>query len=141
MIWKRATTLAELNQIAQGNMLSHLGIEFTALEPEQLIGTMPVDERTKQPHGLLHGGASVVLAESLGSVAGYLCSEGDETVVGVEINANHVRAVRGGRVTGHCKAIHLGRNQQVWSIEIYDEQQKLCCISRLTTAVLHGSKK
>ena len=107
MIWKRPAPPAELNRISEGNMLSHLGIVFTAVEPEQLIATMPVDERTKQPHGLLHGGASVVLAESLGSVAGYLCSEGDETVVGVEINANHVRAVRNGVVTGYCKAIHL----------------------------------
>lgn len=140
MIWKRPATPAELNRISEGNMLSHLGIVFTAVEPEQLIATMPVDDRTKQPHGLLHGGASVVLAESLGSVAGYLCSEGDETVVGVEINANHVRAVRSGVVTGYCKAVHLGRNQQVWSIEIFDEQQRLCCISRLTTAILRGSK-
>lgn len=97
---------------------------------------MPVDPRTHQPFGLLHGGASVVLAETLGSMAGYLCTEGDQKVVGLEINANHIRSVRSGRVRGVCKAIHTGRRSQVWQIEIFDEEGRLCCTSRLTTAVI-----
>ena len=97
---------------------------------------MPVDSRTHQPFGLLHGGASVVLAETLGSVAGYLCSEGEQKVVGLEVNANHIRSVRGGRVRGVCKALHVGSRHQVWQIEIFDEQGRLCCSSRLTTAVV-----
>lgn len=97
---------------------------------------MPVDSRTHQPFGLLHGGASVVLAETLGSVAGYLCTEGEQKVVGVEINANHLRSVRSGRVRGVCRALHNGSRHQVWQIDILDEQERLCCSSRLTTAVV-----
>ncbi|VTP67192.1 Esterase YdiI [Leclercia adecarboxylata] len=92
--------------------------------------------RTHQPFGLLHGGASVVLAETLGSVAGYLCTEGEQKVVGLEVNANHLRSVRSGRVRGVCRALHTGRRHQVWQIDIFDEQQNLCCSSRLTTAVV-----
>ncbi|WP_228858130.1 hotdog fold thioesterase [Xenorhabdus stockiae] len=117
-------------------MLEYVGIEITRLGDDFLEGTMPVDQRTKQPFGILHGGASVVLAESLGSLAGYLCSEGEQKVVGVEINANHIKAVRDGIVRGVCKAIHLGRSHQVWQIDIYNGQQQLCCTSRLTTAIL-----
>lgn len=97
---------------------------------------MPVDSRTHQPFGLLHGGASVVLAETLGSVAGYLCSEGEQKVVGLEVNANHIRSVRSGRVRGVCRALHVGSRHQVWQIDITDEQGRLCCSSRLTTAVI-----
>ncbi|VDZ94343.1 ydiI hotdog fold superfamily [Salmonella enterica subsp. enterica] len=97
---------------------------------------MPVDHRTKQPFGLLHGGASVVLAESIGSVAGYLCTQGEQKVVGLEVNANHVRSARQGRVRGVCKALHTGARHQVWQIEIFDEQGRLCCSSRLTTAIV-----
>lgn len=134
--WKRETTLETLNQYSQGCMVGHVGIEFTLLGEDHLEAIMPVDSRTTQPFGLLHGGASVVLAESMGSMAGYLCTRGEQQVVGVEINANHLRAATQGYVKGVCRALHAGRRNQVWQIEIFDEQEKLCCISRLTTMVI-----
>ncbi|WP_340620575.1 hotdog fold thioesterase [Xenorhabdus siamensis] len=136
MIWKRHPDINMLNQLGIDCILNHIGIEITQLGDDFIEGTMPVDQRTKQPFGILHGGASVVLAETLGSLAGYLCSEGEQKVVGVEINANHIKAVRKGIVKGICKPIHLGRTHQVWQIDIYDGQQQLCCTSRLTTAIL-----
>ena len=136
MIWKRQTTLEQLNRMGEGNMVGLLDIHFDSFTDETIEATMPVDSRTHQPFGLLHGGASVVLAETLGSVAGYLCSEGEQKVVGLEVNANHIRSVRGGRVRGVCKALHVGSRHQVWQIEIFDEQGRLCCYSRLTTAVV-----
>jgi 1,4-dihydroxy-2-naphthoyl-CoA hydrolase len=117
-------------------MVSHVGIHFTRLEDDLLEATMPVDHRTRQPFGLLHGGASVVLAESMGSMAGYLCSAGEQKVVGLEINANHLRAVFEGQVRGVCRALHVGRRHQVWQIEIIDSRDRLCCTSRLTTAII-----
>jgi uncharacterized protein (TIGR00369 family) len=113
-----------------------LGIVFTEIGPDYLRGTMPVDERTRQPYGLLHGGASVLLAETLGSSAGGLCTPADRICVGVEINANHVRAVREGLVTGTARPLHLGSRIQVWEIRIEDEKGRLACISRLTLAVI-----
>ncbi|MCP9268801.1 hotdog fold thioesterase [Xenorhabdus sp. XENO-1] len=136
MIWKRTTDVNALNQFNSKCMLEHVGIKITQIGDDFIEGTMPVDQRTKQPFGLLHGGASVVLAESLGSLAGYLCLEGEQKVVGVEINANHIKAVSKGVVKGVCKPVHLGRSHQVWQIDIYNERQQLCCTSRLTTAVL-----
>ncbi len=136
MIWRRQTTLDALNAMNEGTMMALLDIRYEALTDDSLEATMPVDHRTHQPFGLLHGGASVVLAETLGSMAGYLCTEGEQKVVGLEINANHIRAVRNGRVRGVCKAIHTGRRSQVWQIEIFDEEGRLCCTSRLTTAVI-----
>lgn len=136
MIWKRAATLEQLNQTGADCMVGHLGIIITRLDDNEMEGTMPVDQRTRQPFGLLHGGASVVLAETLGSLAGYLCSEGQQQVVGVEINANHLRAVRDGLVRGVCRALHAGRRNQVWQIDIFDEQDRLCCVSRLTTMIV-----
>lgn len=136
MIWKRAATLEQLNQTGADCMVGHLDIQITRMGDDELEGTMPVDRRTTQPFGLLHGGASVVLAETLGSLAGYLSSEGKQQVVGLEINANHIRAVREGRVRGVCKAIHVGRRHQVWQIDIFDQQNRLCCTSRLTTVVI-----
>ncbi|WP_434640517.1 1,4-dihydroxy-2-naphthoyl-CoA hydrolase [Klebsiella sp. I138] len=136
MIWKRQTTLEQLNRMGEGNMVGLLDIQFDVFTHDTIEATMPVDSRTHQPFGLLHGGASVVLAETLGSVAGYLCSEGEQKVVGLEVNANHIRSVRGGRVRGVCKALHVGSRHQVWQIEISDEQGRLCCSSRLTTAVV-----
>lgn len=136
MIWQRHATLEALNQMGQGNMVGHLSIQFTRLEPTWLEATMPVDARTTQPFGLLHGGASVVLAETLGSVAGYLCSREVQQVVGLEVNANHLRAVRGGKVRGICRALHTGRRHQVWQIEIEDEQGQRCCVARLTTSII-----
>ncbi len=136
MIWRRETTLEALNAMSAGNMVEHVGIVFTRLGDNELEATMPIDNRTRQPFGLLHGGASVVLAETLGSVAGYLCTEGEQKIVGLEVNANHLRSAREGNVRGVCKAVHVGRRHQVWQIEISDEQGRLCCTSRLTTAVV-----
>lgn len=136
MIWKRQSTLEQLNAMGDGNMVGLLDIRFAALTDDAIEATMPVDSRTHQPFGLLHGGASVVLAETLGSVAGYLCSEGERKVVGLEVNANHIRSVRSGRVRGVCRALHVGSRHQVWQIDIFDEQGRLCCSSRLTTAVI-----
>ena len=136
MTWKRALTLAALNASSENTLVAHLGIVYTRLEAGLLEAEMPVDARTHQPFGLLHGGASAALAETLGSVAGYLCSEGEQKVVGLEVNANHIRSARGGRVRGVCKALHVGTRHQVWQIEIFDEQSRLCCSSRLTTAVI-----
>lgn len=135
-IWKRAATLEQLNQRSQGTMVAHIGIRFTALNEESIEALMPVDSRTRQPFGLLHGGASVVLAETLGSMAGYLCTEGEQQVVGLEVNANHLRSARDGEVRGICRAVHIGRRHQVWQIEIFDVSHRLCCTSRLTTAVI-----
>ena len=136
MIWKRQSTLEQLNAMGDGNMVGLLDIRFEALTDDAIEATMPVDSRTHQPFGLLHGGASVVLAETVGSVAGYLCSEGEQKVVGLEVNANHIRSVRSGRVRGVCRALHVGSRHQVWQIDIFDEQGRLCCSSRLTTAVI-----
>ncbi|HEY3985223.1 1,4-dihydroxy-2-naphthoyl-CoA hydrolase [Cedecea sp.] len=136
MIWRREATLAALNKMGANNMVGHVGIEFTRFDDNEIEATMPVDERTLQPFGLLHGGASVVLAETLGSVAGYLCTEGEQKVVGLEVNANHIRSARDGVVRGVCRAVHAGRRHQVWQIDIYDQQDQLCCTSRLTTAVV-----
>ena len=136
MIWKRQATLEQLNRLGEGNMVGLLDIRFETVTDDTLEATMPVDSRTQQPFGLLHGGASVVLAETLGSVAGYLCSEGEQKVVGLEVNANHIRSARGGRVRGVCKALHVGPRPPVWQIDIFAEQSRLCCSSRLTTAVI-----
>ncbi|GLR09453.1 thioesterase [Mixta theicola] len=140
-IWKRQVTLAEINARGVGCMVEHLGIRFTALHDDGLEATMPVDARTRQPFGLLHGGASAVLAETLGSMAGYLCTQDDEMLVGLEINANHLRAVREGEVRGRCRPLHLGGTHQVWQIEIYDGENRLCCSSRLTTSVRSGAAR
>ena len=126
-----------LNARAQGSLVEHVGIVVTAAGDDWLRGTMPVDARTRQPYGLLHGGASVVLAETLGSMAGGLCVDpATQAVVGLEINANHLRAAREGVVTGTARAIHVGRSTQVWEIRIENEAGKLVCISRLTLAVI-----
>lgn len=136
-IWFRDPALEELNAFHEDTMVAHLGIEFTGLGPDCLTGRMPVDERTRQPYGLLHGGASVTLAETLGSYAAALTVDPDRMqVVGQEISASHVRAVRGGHVTGTARPIHLGGRSQVWGIEIIDAAGRLVCVSRLTMAVL-----
>ena len=130
-------TLDTLNAMQPGSILEVLGIRFTHLDEDSLEATMPVDHRTVQPLGLLHGGASVVLAESLGSVASLLCIDSDRfSCVGLDVNANHIRAVREGVVTGRVTAIHIGRSTHVWEIRIRDEQDRLVCICRLTMAIL-----
>lgn len=136
MIWKRDVTLEMINAFNQDCIVGLLGIRFVRIGEDELEATMPVDNRTRQPFGLLHGGASVVLAESLGSVAGWLCTEGEQKVVGLEVNANHLRSAREGTVRGVCRALHTGRRHQVWQIDVFDDQGRMCCSSRLTTAVV-----
>jgi 1,4-dihydroxy-2-naphthoyl-CoA hydrolase len=136
-IWKKNTELERLNATSIDTLTAHLGILYTEISDNSITGTMPVDSRTIQPYGLLHGGASVVLAETLGSVAGNLCVADDKICVGLEINANHLRAVKSGIVTGTAKALHLGATTQIWSVEIKNAKNKLVCISRLTLAVIN----
>jgi 1,4-dihydroxy-2-naphthoyl-CoA hydrolase len=132
--------LLQLKKISENNMLAHLGITLTEIGADYICGKMPVDERTKQPHGLLHGGASVVLAESLGSIgANYMVDQEKFVCVGLEINANHIRAVKNGYVYGRAQAVHVGNTTQIWEIKITNEDNKLVCISRLTMAVLSKS--
>jgi len=135
-LFRAGITLDALNALSRDTALVPLGIAFTELGPDYLRGTMPVDARTRQPYGLLHGGASVLLAETLGSTAGGLCVAEDEGVVGIEINANHLAGVRDGLVTGTARALHVGRSTQVWEIRIEDERGRLACVSRLTLAVV-----
>lgn len=129
---------AALDELGRGTMVQHLGIAVTAIGADYLQATMPVDARTRQPFGLLHGGASVVLAETLGSLAAWLTlsDPGQMAAVGLEVNANHVRAVRSGTVTGTARPEHLGRSTQVWSIRIEDEQGRLVSVCRLTVALV-----
>jgi len=134
--FRRATTLDALNALSRGTAMEPLGIVFTEVGPDFVRGTMPVDDRTRQPYGLLHGGASVLLAETLGSTAGGLCVGEDEGVVGIEINANHLAGVRGGVVTGTARPLHVGRSTQVWEIRVEDALGRLACVSRLTLAVI-----
>ena len=136
-IWTVPATLEQINQRGQGNMISHLGIEFLEINEDSLKARMPVDERTIQPAGILHGGASAALAETLGSMAANLCIDPTKKVcVGMEINANHIRPVSSGWVTGVVTPVHLGKTTQIWQILIEDEAGKLVCISRLTLAVI-----
>lgn len=136
-IWFRDYNLDEINRRGANTMVEHLDIVFTSMGANYIEAAMPVDERTKQPLGLLHGGASVALAETVGSTAANLCVDFDRAFcVGMEINANHVRPVRSGIVTARAEPIHLGRTSHVWSIRIVDERNRLVCISRLTMAVV-----
>jgi 1,4-dihydroxy-2-naphthoyl-CoA hydrolase len=131
-----------LNGTQSGTLIQHLGIRFTEVGADYLRGTMPVDERTKQPFGLLHGGASVALAETLGSIGASMCVEPAKFLcVGQEINANHVRAVSSGLVTGTARPLHIGGRTHVWSIEIVNEAGKLVCVSRLTMAVIRAENR
>ena len=128
--------LATLNALSRNTAMEPLGIVFTEVGHDFIRATMPVDERTRQPYGLLHGGASVLLAETLGSSAGMLCVGEDEACVGIEINANHLRGVREGLVTGTARPLHVGGRTQVWEIRIEDERHRLVCVSRITLAVI-----
>jgi 1,4-dihydroxy-2-naphthoyl-CoA hydrolase len=130
-----------LTAMGRGNMSEHLGIEYTAVGADFIEARMPVDHRTRQPMGLLHGGASVVLAETLGSVAAYCTVDQSRYYcVGLDINANHIRSVREGYVTGKATPVHIGKTTQVWQIHIHSEEGKLVCISRITMAVLEKNK-
>lgn len=136
-IWTQAQSLEELNAGSADTLIRHLGILFSEIGADFLCATMPVDERTRQPYGLLHGGASVALAETLGSTGAAMSVDVAEyQVVGQEINANHVRAASRGLVTGTAKPVHIGGRTHVWSIEIVNEAAKLVCISRITMAVI-----
>ena len=128
--------LAALNAMSRGTAMEPMGIVFTEVGHDFIRATMPVDHRTHQPYGLLHGGASVLLAETLGSSAAMQCVGPDEACVGIEINANHLRGVRDGLVTGTARPLHVGGRTQVWEIRIEDERHRLVCISRLTVAVI-----
>lgn len=135
-IWFQQLDLDSISAQVDRNLAAHLGIRVTAMGEDYLEGTMPVDERTRMPLGLLHGGASCVLAESLASYASYLCIDPSRYgVVGLEINASHLRGVSEGTVTGLCRPVRLGRSAHVWTIEIRDQQGRMVCISRMTMAV------
>ncbi|BEA01737.1 hypothetical protein VEE15_17200 [Escherichia coli] len=136
MIWKRHLTLDELNATSDNTMVAHLGIVYTRLGDDVLEAEMPVDTRTHQPFGLLHGGASAALAETLGSMAGFMMTRDGQCVVGTELNATHHRPVSEGKVRGVCQPLHLGRQNQSWEIVVFDEQGRRCCTCRLGTAVL-----
>lgn len=130
-------SLDQLNEMGKGNMAELLGMEFTEIGPDYLRAMMPVDHRTKQPYGLLHGGASAALAETMGSVASALIIDPEKQIcVGLEINANHVRGIKEGYVHALVKPLHIGGSTHVWDIRITDDQHKLVCVSRLTVAVL-----
>lgn len=130
-------TLEMLNNMNKNTIVEHIGIEYTDKGDDFIAAKMPVDNRTQQPMGLLHGGASVVLAETLGSVAATMCIDNDKQYcVGLEINANHIRGVKEGYVYGITKPLHIGRKTQIWEIKITNEADKLVCISRITMAIL-----
>ncbi len=137
-IWfHKGLTVEQFQHLGKNTLGEHLGMQFTEIGDDFIRGTMPVDHRTHQPYGLLHGDASVALAEILGSVGAALTVDHEKFMcVGLEINANHVRSVRSGVVTGTAKPIHIGATTQVWDIRITDERDKLVCVSRLTVAVL-----
>ena len=137
-VWfKKDFSLADLAGLGAGTMGEHIGIEFTKVTANSISARMPVDHRTKQPYGLLHGGASVALAETLGSVAAAMVVDPEKfIVVGLEINANHIRGVKSGFVVGTTTPKHIGASTQVWEINIVDEREKLVCTSRITVAVL-----
>lgn len=133
--------LEHMRRLAQGTTDGHLGVEITEIGDDYVRGTVPVDERTRQPFGLLHGGISVVLAETLGSIGGNLCVDPATSMcVGLDVNANHLRAVRDGKVTGTARPVHLGKSTQVWEIKLRNEQDQLSCIARLTLAIVPRSR-
>lgn len=137
MIWSRNYTIDELNDRPQNHMGALLGIEFTSVGEDFIEARMPVDQRTHQPAGILHGGASVVLAETLGSVASNMVTDESKYMgVGLEVNANHLRPVSSGYVTGICKPLHIGSKTHVWEIKMMTDKGKMNCISRLTVAII-----
>jgi 1,4-dihydroxy-2-naphthoyl-CoA hydrolase len=135
-IWNSETTVEALNEASDNTLVRHLGIEFTEIGDDSISATMPVDHRTLQPMGILHGGASVSLAETVGSTAAAMAAREGYYVVGLDINANHIRSVREGLVSAIAKPVHIGGSTQVWEIIISDENGKTTCVSRLTMAVL-----
>ena len=140
-IWKAKPDLDMVQKMSAKSMGGHIGMQIIEIGEDFVRGTLPIDRRTVQPWGRLHGGASVVLAEELGSTAANLCIDPDEAfAVGLDINANHLRGVTSGTVTGTARPIHIGRTTQVWEIRIEDDKGQLACISRLTMAVVSKPK-
>jgi 1,4-dihydroxy-2-naphthoyl-CoA hydrolase len=134
-LWKSLTTVEQIRERSKNTLIEHLGIEILEIGDDYLKAKMPVDHRTRQTAGVLHGGASAALAETLGSIAAGLCVDRKiKAVVGIEINANHIRPVHDGWVTGVTRPIHVGKTTQVWEIKIHNQQEQLVCISRLTLA-------
>jgi uncharacterized domain 1 len=138
MIWKRSITLDKLNEMFADSLVGHLGIVLTKLGDDELEATMPVDVHTRQPMGLLHGGAAAALVETLGSVAAYLCTEGDAQVAGLELNISHMQAAKNGVVRGVCRPLRIGRRHQVWEVRIFSQENELCYVGRLATVVMAG---
>lgn len=136
VLWKKPVTTASINALHQGTAVSQLGIEFVEVGPDFMVARMPVDARTRQPYGLLHGGAMVLLAETLASCAAVSTLPEGQLAVGIEVNANHLRSARTGHVTGTCRPVHLGRAVQVWQCEIRNDAGELCCLSRMTATVV-----
>jgi 1,4-dihydroxy-2-naphthoyl-CoA hydrolase len=137
MIWFKEVQLADMNNVGNNTMSKHLGIEVIEIGSDFIKAKMPVDERTKQPYGILHGGASVALAETIGSYGSHLIIDNSKFLsVGLEINANHIRKASQGHVTGIAKPIHIGKSTHVWGIEIVDDKGQLICICRLTVAII-----
>lgn len=135
-IWQKPIDLQALNALSPNTAVGHLGIEFVEIGDDFLRARVPVDKRTVQPFGLLHGGVSVVLAETLGSMGAYFASPEGHRAVGLDINANHLRAATSGWVTGTARAVHRGRTTQVWQIDLANEAGELVCVSRITMAML-----
>lgn len=140
-IWHKEPNITEINSLNKNTLGQNLGIEFIEVGSDFLVATMPVDERTKQPFGLLHGGANVALAETLGSVASLLVVNSEVFIgVGVEINANHIKAVLSGKVKGVCSPLNISGKNHVWDIKIYNEANELTCVSRFTCTIIPKSK-
>lgn len=141
-LWRETPNLEQLNANSKNTILELLDIRFEAFTEDSLTASMVIDHRTHQPYGLLHGGASVVLAESLGSSASYLCIDTSQYFcVGIEVNANHLRGLRSGRVSAVAHPVHIGRTTHVWDIRLTSEEGKASCISRLTVAIVpHGEQ-
>ena len=135
-IWTRPFSIQDLADIHKDTAPAHLGMEFLEVGEDFIRARVPVDTRTRQPYGLLHGGVSVVLAETLGSCGAIYCAPPGHRVVGLDINANHIRAAKSGWVTGRTTPVHIGRSTQVWAIEMHDDAGELTCVSRITMAVL-----
>ena len=135
-IWKKEASVEMINDLMKGNMCEHVGLVVTEIGDDFIKGTLPVDNRNQQHMGIIHGGASVVLAETLGSIGANLCCAPGTYCVGLDINANHIRAGKPPHVTGIARPLHIGSKTMVWDIRIMDTDDKLVCVSRLTTAVL-----
>jgi 1,4-dihydroxy-2-naphthoyl-CoA hydrolase len=137
-IWKRSISVEEITASNQDTAASHLGIEFLEVGDDFIRGRVPVDARTRQPYGLLHGGVSVVLAETLGSIAAHFCCGDGQRAVGLDINANHLRGVTQGWVTGTVRPVHIGRTTQVWQVDLANDGDQLTCVSRITMAIVEA---